>query len=99
MTKFFFKFKKTDFWPIFGPFSQNHAKILRKLIRLVDETCAIVLMQAGMQANQFASAIDRGGNIRNFTDDRAGKSFFFWRLKSDLSLNFCVCHKESKIMN
>ena len=99
MTKFFFKFKKTDFWPIFGPFSQNHAKILRKLTRLVDETCGIALMQEGMQANQFASAIDQRGNIRNFNDNRAGKSFFFLKTQRDLSLNFCVCHKESKIMN
>ena len=27
------------------------------------------------------------------------KFLFFWRLKRDLSLNFCVCHKKSKIMN
>ena len=34
-------------------------------------------MQAGTQANQFASAIDSAGNITNFTENRAGKSFFF----------------------
>ena len=30
--------------------------------RLVSETCTMVLMQAGMQANQFASTIDFAGN-------------------------------------
>ena len=34
--------------------------------RLVNETRAIALMQAGMQANQLASAIDRPGNITDF---------------------------------
>ena len=41
---------------------------------LVNETRAIVLMQAGMQANQFASGIDCTGNITNFTENCAGKS-------------------------
>ena len=45
--------------------------------RLVNETRVIVLMQAGMQANQFASTIDCAGKITNFTESRAGKSFFF----------------------
>ena len=45
--------------------------------RLVSKTCAIALMQAGMQANQLASAIDRVGNITNFPENRANKSFFF----------------------
>ena len=45
--------------------------------RLVSKTCAIALMQAGMQANQLASAIDRAGNITNFPENRANKSFFF----------------------
>ena len=46
-------------------------------VRLVSETCTIMLVQAGMQANQFASTIDCAGNITNFTENRAGKSFFF----------------------
>ena len=46
--------------------------------RLVNETRAIALVQAGTQANQFASAIDRADNITNFTENRAGKSFFFF---------------------
>ena len=45
--------------------------------RLVNEICAIALVQAGAQANQFASAIDRVGNITNFTENRASKSFVF----------------------
>ena len=47
------------------------------MIRLANETCAIVLMQAGIQANQFAYVIDYAGNITNFTENRTGKSFFF----------------------
>ena len=45
--------------------------------RLVSETCAIVLVQAGTQVNQFAGAIDPAGNITNFSENCAGKSFFF----------------------
>ena len=45
--------------------------------RLVNETCAIALVQAGTQANQFASAIDRTSNKTNFTENRVCKSFFF----------------------
>ena len=45
--------------------------------KLVNETRTIVLVQAGTQANQIASAIDCAGNITNFTENRAGKSFFF----------------------
>ena len=37
----------------------------------------IALMQARMQANQLANAIDRAGNITNFTENCASKSFFF----------------------
>ena len=47
------------------------------LIRLVSETRMIVLVQADMQANQFASTTDCAGNITNFTENHAGKSFFF----------------------
>ena len=47
------------------------------LHRLVNETCAILLVQAGMQENQFASAIDCTGNITNFTENRASRSSFF----------------------
>ena len=41
--------------------------------RLVSETGTVALEQAGAQANQFTSAIDRAGNITNFTENRAGK--------------------------
>ena len=58
-------------------------------VRLSNETRTNVIVQAGMQANQFASAIDCAGNMAIFTT----------RLKRDLSLNFSVCHKKSKIMN
>ena len=44
----------------------------------MNETCAITLVQAGMQVNQFASAIDGVGNIINFPENRNGKSFFFF---------------------
>ena len=37
----------------------------------------IVQVQAGMQANQFASIFNRTGNITNFTKNCAGKSFIF----------------------
>ena len=47
------------------------------IVRLVNETRAITLVQAGTPANQFASAIDRAGNITNFTESCAGKSFSF----------------------
>ena len=47
-------------------------------------------MQAGTQANQLASAIDRAGNITNFTENRASKFLFFSRLKRDVFFNFCV---------
>ena len=46
--------------------------------RLVNETRAIALVQADTQANQFPSAIDRAGNITNFTENSAGKSLFFF---------------------
>ena len=72
---------------------------LGKVYRLVNEIRAIALVQAGTQANQFASAIDRAGNITKFTENRGGKSFFFLKLKRDLSLNFFVCHTKSKIVN
>ena len=45
--------------------------------RLVNETYAIVLVQAGTQANQFARAIHCTGNVTNFTENCTGKSFFF----------------------
>ena len=47
------------------------------MIRLVNEMCTIVPVQAGTQAKKFASAIDHAGNIKNFTENHAGKSFFF----------------------
>ena len=45
--------------------------------RLVNEKSAIG-MQASTQANQLASAIDRAGNITNFTENGASKSFLFF---------------------
>ena len=46
----------------------------------------IMLVQAGMQENQFASAIDCAGNITNFTENRTGKSFFFFLKKKLVSV-------------
>ena len=46
------------------------------------------------KVNQFGSTINHAGNITNFTKNLTDK-----RLKRDLSLNFCVCQKKSKIMN
>ena len=43
---------------------------------LVNETCTVVLMQAGTQANQLASVIGLAGNITNFTKNCTSKSFF-----------------------
>ena len=45
--------------------------------RFVNETRAIALLQAGTQANHLTKANDYAGNITNFTENRAGKSFFF----------------------
>ena len=55
------------------------------ICRLVNETRAIALVEAGTQANQFASAIDRVSNI-TFTENRAGKSFFFLKTQKRLVL-------------
>ena len=63
--------------------------------RLVNETRAIALVQTGTQANQLASAIDRAGNITNFTENRASKSFFFSQdLKATCSLIFVSVIKK-----
>ena len=42
--------------------------------KLANETHSIAVVQAGTQANQFARAIDRAGNITNFTKNHAHKS-------------------------
>ena len=64
--------------------------------RLVNETRAIALVQTGTQANQLASAIDRTGNITNFTENRASKSFFFSQgSKETCSLRERVLLKKS----
>ena len=55
------------------------------ICRLVNETRAIALVEVGTQANQFASAIDRVSNI-TFTENRAGKSFFFLKTQKRLVL-------------
>ena len=55
----------------------------------------IRLQQAVTQVNQSVSTMDRPGNITNFTKNCAGRSFFFLsRLKGELFLNFCICHKK-----
>ena len=54
----------------------------------------IALVQVSTPENQSASAIDHAGYITNFTENRASKSFFSWRLKRDAFFNFCVCHKK-----
>ena len=56
--------------------------------RLVNETCVIALMQAGTQANQLTSVINRAGNITNFTKNRTSKSFFFVKIQETCSLIF-----------
>ena len=68
---------------------------LGKVYRLVNKIRAIALVQGGTQANQFASTIDRAGNITKFTENRGGKSFFFLKLKRDLILNFfCLSYEK-----
>ena len=47
------------------------------IIRLVKKTRTIALVQAGMQADQFARSIDCSGNITHFTENHTGRSFFF----------------------
>ena len=63
--------------------------------RLVRHTRSIAFVQAGTQANQLASVIDRAGNITNFTENRASKFLFFSRLERDVFFNFPVCHKKA----
>ena len=48
-----------------------------KIDRPVNETRAIVLMQAGAQANQLTNAIDRAGNITNLSKIGQAKVSFF----------------------
>ena len=63
--------------------------------RLVNETCTIMLMQAGTQANQLASVIGCAGNITNFTKNCASKSFFsFQDSKGTCSLIFVSVIKK-----
>ena len=68
----------------------------QSLSRLAYEICAMRLMQADTQANQFASATDCEGNITNFLSKIVQEkvSFSISRLKGDLFLNFFVCHKK-----
>ena len=61
---------------------------------LVNETCTIVLVQAGMQANQLTSAIDCAGNIINFTESHTGKSFFFPQDSKETCLIFVSIIKK-----
>ena len=58
-------------------------------VKLINETHAIMLMQAGMQANQFASLIDYcTGNITKFTKNHGGKFLFSQDSKETCSLIF-----------
>ena len=77
---------------------RNTSMIASDQVRLVNETHAIALVQAGTQANHFASGIDCAGRITNFIENCAGKSFFFSE-DSKESCPFCICHKKSNIMN
>ena len=65
------------------------------LCKLVNETCAIVLMQAGTQANQLISAIDCANNITNFIENGTSKSFFFYQDSKEMcSLIFVSVNKK-----
>ena len=75
--------KQIDIQSEIHPFCRNIVSVRQSvwalkeiIIRLVNETRTIALVQAGMQANHFARTIDCTGNITNFTENRAGKSFF-----------------------
>ena len=57
-------------------------------VRLANETRTIVILQAGMQANQFASAIDCAGNMAIFTKNCCGKISFFLKTQKRLGLKF-----------
>ena len=63
------------------------------LTLLVNETQAIVLVQAGTQANQIASAIDCAGNI-NFTENCSSKSFLLFQDSKETCSLIFVCHKK-----
>ena len=54
------------------------------ITRLVNDTHATALVQAGMQANHSARTIDCAGNITNFNENHAGKSFFFLKTRKRL---------------
>ena len=55
---------------------------------LANETRAIVLVQAGTQANQLASAIDCASDITNFIEIVRAKVSFFQDSKETCSLIF-----------
>ena len=50
---------------------------MRSIFQGGADTLEDTIVQAGMLANQFASAIDCAGNITNFTKNGTSKSFFF----------------------
>ena len=52
--------------------------IIIQTYRVVNENCAIMLVQAGMQAKHFAAAFDRACSITNFNTNCPYKSFFFF---------------------
>ena len=58
--------------------------------RLVNETCAITLVQAGTQANQFVSAIDQAGNITHYWKSCRQKFFFLKTKKSLVLKSLCI---------
>ena len=60
----------------------------------VNETRAIAIVRAGMQANQLVRASDRAGNITNFTENGASKSFFCQYSTEKCSLIFASIIKK-----
>ena len=79
------------FFYTYAVLSRRNKKYCSRECRLVNETCAIVLLKAGMQTNQFASTIDLAGDITNFTENHVGKSFsrvFSQNSKQTCSLMF-----------
>ena len=64
-----------DYWWLQKGITENERKDC--ISRLGNETCAIVLVQTGTQANQLASAIDRAGNNKFYRKSRKQKFLFF----------------------
>ena len=58
--------------------------------RFVNKICAIMLVQAGMQANPFASAIDLAGHITKLTENFRGKRLFIKTQRRLILKLFCL---------